>query len=128
MNATQPAGSARIKKLEGFLGHNIRLLERDRRTVAPTPEGQRFLEYAERLLRLGEEMIEAVGNRSIVRGIVRLGVSESIVHTWLPTLMKRVNEAYPNLELEIEVDVSPRGPVARIERSEMRDRRRRISP
>jgi DNA-binding transcriptional LysR family regulator len=108
MNATQPAVSARIKKLESFLGHNIRLLERDRRTVAPTPEGQEFLEYAERLLRLGEEMIEAVGNRSIVRGVVRLGVSESIVHTWLPALMKRVNEAYPNLELEIDVDVSPK--------------------
>ena len=108
LNATQPAVSARIKKLEGFLGHDIRLLERDRRNVAPTPEGQEFLGYAERLLQLAEEMIEAVGNRSTVRGVVRLGVSESIVHTWLPTLMGRVNKAYPNLELEIEVDVSPK--------------------
>jgi DNA-binding transcriptional LysR family regulator len=108
LNATQPAVSARIKKLEGFLGHDIRLIERDRRTVAPTPEGQEFLDYAERILQLAEDMIAAVGNRSTVRGIVRLGVSESIVHTWLPTLMKRVNKAYPNLELEIEVDVSPK--------------------
>ena len=42
-----------------------------------------------------------------MRGIVRLGFSETIVHTWLPTLIERVNTAYPNLELEIEVDISP---------------------
>jgi DNA-binding transcriptional LysR family regulator len=52
-------------------------------------------------------MIEAVGDRSTMRGIVRLGVAETIVHTWLPTLIERVNVAYPNLELEIEVDISP---------------------
>jgi DNA-binding transcriptional LysR family regulator len=52
-------------------------------------------------------MIEAVGDRSTMRGIVRLGVSETIVHTWLPLLIERVNAAYPNLELEIEVDISP---------------------
>jgi len=51
-------------------------------------------------------MIEAVGDRSAVRGIVRLGVSDSIVHTWLPALIEQVNAAYPNLELEIEVDIS----------------------
>jgi DNA-binding transcriptional LysR family regulator len=53
-------------------------------------------------------MIDTFRDSSTVSGIVRLGVSESIVHTWLPTLMKRVNNAYPNLEFEIEVDISPR--------------------
>jgi DNA-binding transcriptional LysR family regulator len=52
-------------------------------------------------------MIDAVGDSSTMRGMVRLGVSESIVHTWLPSLIERVNAAYPNLELEIEVDISP---------------------
>ncbi len=106
LNTTQPAVSTRIAQLEDFLG--IRLLERDRRTVAPTPKGQEFLVHAERLIRLRGEMIEAVGDRSTVRGMVRVGVSESIVHTWLPVLIKRVNEAHPNLELEIEVDISPK--------------------
>ena len=53
-------------------------------------------------------MIDRFRDPSTVRGIVRLGVSETIVHTWLPTLMKRVNHAYPNVEFEIEVDISPR--------------------
>jgi len=38
--------------------------------------------------------------------VLRLGVAETIVHTWLPQLIKRVNHAYPNLSLEIEVDIT----------------------
>jgi DNA-binding transcriptional LysR family regulator len=105
LHTTQPAVSMRIKQLEVMLG--VRLLERDRRRVAPTQKGQEFLGYAQRLIRLRGEMIEAVGDHSVMRGLVRLGVSETIVHTWLPTLIERVNAAYPNLELEIEVDISP---------------------
>jgi DNA-binding transcriptional LysR family regulator len=75
--------------------------------VSPTQKGLELLGYAERLMRLRAEMIDAVGDSSTMRGLVRLGVSESIVHTWLPRLIERVNAAYPNLELEIEVDISP---------------------
>jgi DNA-binding transcriptional LysR family regulator len=105
LNTTQPAVSTRIAQLEEILG--ARLLERDRgRQVAPTAKGLELLAHAERLLRLRAEMIEAVGDRAAISGIVRLGVSESIVHTWLPTLIEQVNAVYPNLELEIEVDNS----------------------
>jgi DNA-binding transcriptional LysR family regulator len=41
-----------------------------------------------------------------MRGVLRLGVAETIVHTWLPQLIKSVNHAYPNLSLEIEVDIT----------------------
>lgn len=105
LNTTQPAVSTRIAQLEDFLG--TRLLERERRRqVAPTAKGLELLAHAERLLRLRAEMIEAVGDRAAISGIVRLGVSESIVHAWLPALIKQVNAEYPNLELEIEVDNS----------------------
>src|SRR5919201_2943052 len=104
-HTTQPAVSMRISQLEDVLG--VRLLERDRRVVAPTPKGQELLGYAERMMRLRAELIEAVGDRSTMRGIVRLGCSETIVHTWLPVLIERMNTAYPNLELEIEVDITP---------------------
>jgi DNA-binding transcriptional LysR family regulator len=105
LNTTQPAVSLRIAQLEQQLG--VRLLERNRRLVVPTEKGQKLLGFAERLLRLRAEMIESIGQRSSMHGIVRLGVAETIVHTWLPALIERVNGAYPNLELEIEVDVSP---------------------
>jgi DNA-binding transcriptional LysR family regulator len=93
LNTTQPAISLRIAQLEDLLG--VRLLERNRRLVVPTEKGQELLGFAERLLRLRAEMIEAVGDRSTMRGIVRLGVAETIVHTWLPTLIEQVNVAPP---------------------------------
>jgi DNA-binding transcriptional LysR family regulator len=79
LHTTQPAISMRIAQLEDDL--KVRLIERDRRMVAMTHKGQELLGYAERLMRLRAEMIEAVGDR--------------------------VNSAYPGLELEIEVDISP---------------------
>jgi DNA-binding transcriptional LysR family regulator len=104
LHTTQPAVSMRIAQLEETL--KVPLFERDRRRVAPTEKGRELIGYAERLLRLRAEMIEAVGDPSTMRGLVRLGVAETIVHTWLPAFIERVNTAYPNLELEIEVDIS----------------------
>jgi len=51
-------------------------------------------------------MLAAVGDRSAMRGVLRLGTAETIVHTWLPRLIKSVNTTYPNLSLEIEVDIT----------------------
>jgi DNA-binding transcriptional LysR family regulator len=51
-------------------------------------------------------MMAVVGDRSAMRGALRLGVAETIVHTWLSQLIKSVNHAYPNLSIEIEVDIT----------------------
>ena len=105
LNTTQPAISQRIAQLEQELG--VKLLTRQNRTVTPTPAGRELLVYAEKLIGLRAEMLTAVRDRSAIRGIVRVGVAETIVHTWLPRFIKEVKEAYPGLSLEIEVDISP---------------------
>ncbi len=105
LNTTQPAISQRIAQLEDEMG--VRLLQRDNRTVLPTPSGRQMMLYAEKLIGLRSEMLAAVRDRSAMRGVLRLGVSETIVHTWLSRLVKDVNTAYPNLSLEIEVDITP---------------------
>ena len=105
LNTTQPAISQRIAQLEREVG--VRLLQRDRRMVLPTPSGRQLMVYAEKLIGLRSEMLAVVGDRSAMRGVLRLGVAETIVHTWLPQLIKSVNQAYPNLSLEIEVDITP---------------------
>ena len=104
LNTTQPAISQRIAQLEREMG--VQLLQRDRRAIAPTPAGRRLMLYAEKLIGLRSEMLAAVGDRSEMRGVLRLGVAETIVHTWLSQLIKSVNHAYPNLTLEIEVDIT----------------------
>jgi DNA-binding transcriptional LysR family regulator len=105
LNTTQPAISQRIAQLEHEMG--VRLLQRDRRAASPTPAGRQMMVYAEKLIGLRSEMMAAIGNRSAMHGVLRLGVAETIVHTWLSKLIKSVNETYPNLSLEIEVDITP---------------------
>src|SRR6202171_3226641 len=103
LNTTQPAISQRIAQLEREMG--VKLLSREHRMAAPS--GGKWRVYAEKLIGLRSEMMAEVGDRSATRGVMRLGVAETIVHTWLPRLIKSVNTAYPNLSLEIEVDITP---------------------
>lgn len=105
LNTTQPAISQRIAQLEAACG--ARLVDRRARAAVPTEKGRVMLDYAQRLLRLHGEMLGAVAQDSAMRGVLRLGVAETIVHTWLPRLIERVSREHPRLALEIEVDISP---------------------
>jgi DNA-binding transcriptional LysR family regulator len=104
LNTTQPAVSQRIALLEGQLGKQ--LLVRNTRSVALTDAGRVVLSYGERLLQLRAEMIASVSDRSRLRGTLRLGVAETIVHTWLPPFLEQMNREYPGIVLEIDVDIS----------------------
>jgi DNA-binding transcriptional LysR family regulator len=105
LGVSQPLVTTRIKQLEEYL--RVPLFKSDRGRTALTPKGEEFLVLAERLIGM-RKMIEAFRDPSSVRGIVRLGVSESIVHTWLPMFMRQLKEVYPDLEIELEVDISPK--------------------
>ncbi|HYM04585.1 MAG TPA: LysR family transcriptional regulator, partial [Stellaceae bacterium] len=101
LNMTQPAISQRIAQLEDRL--DAKLLERRSRAVGLTPAGRALLVYAEKLLRLRAEMMQALAERQGLSGVLRLGVSETIVHTWLARFIERLDKAHPLLALEIEV-------------------------
>src|ERR1700709_1954834 len=95
LNTTQPAISQRIAQLEREVG--VKLLQRDRRAVLPTPSGRQRLAERGKLIGVRSEMLAAVGDRSAMRGVLRPGVAETIMHTSLYQLIKSVNKAYPNL-------------------------------
>ncbi len=105
LHTTQPAVSGRIAALEAGLG--CRLLERDRRRrVVPTAQGTALLAYAGRMLALRAEMLTAMTVPGDLRGTVRLGVSETIVHTWLSRLIQVLHAQHPHLGVDISVDIS----------------------
>ena len=98
LNTTQPAVSVRITGLEAQLGS--RLLEWDRRSrVSLTPREIELMAYAGRMMALQAEMMGAM------RGSVRLGTSETIVHTWLTALLRRVQEVHPLVTVDVSVDI-----------------------
>jgi DNA-binding transcriptional LysR family regulator len=101
---TQAAVSNRIATLERDLG--VRLFERDLRNVSLTPHGRRALPQAEAIVRMVGEFERAIGDANNLRGTVMIGAIDSIVYAWLPRLIERVKEAYPNVAIDLTVDTS----------------------
>ena len=104
LRTTQAAVSNRIATLERDLG--VRLFERDLRNVSLTPHGQRALPQAEAIVRMVGEFERAIGDANNLRGTVMIGAIDSIVYAWLPRLIERVKEAYPNVTIDLTVDTS----------------------
>ena len=101
---TQPAVSARIAGLEESLG--VALFERRGGAVTLTAKGVELRPMAEKILGLAQDIKLRIGGTEAVAGIFRLGVAETIVHTWLHDFLKAVHDAFPELDFEISVDIS----------------------
>jgi DNA-binding transcriptional LysR family regulator len=101
---TQAAVSNRIATLERELG--VRLFERDLRNVGLTPHGQRALPQAEAIMRMVAELERSIADAGQIRGTVMIGTVDSVVYAWLPRLIERVKETYPNVAVDLNVDTS----------------------
>jgi len=106
LHTTQAAVSSRIATLEQELG--VRLFNRADREVTLTLEGSKALVYAELLVNTTQEMLESMKDPALYTGVVRIGVIESIIHSWFPNLMTRIHRTYPQLEVELAGDTTIR--------------------
>ncbi|MDO8419584.1 MAG: LysR family transcriptional regulator [Rubrivivax sp.] len=106
LHTTQAAVSSRIATLEQELG--VRLFDRGDREVTLTLEGGKALVYADRLVRTLHDMLDSMKDRALYTGVVRIGVIESIIHSWFPELMARIHRTYPRLEVELAGDTTIR--------------------
>ena len=104
LNTTQPNISARIARLESVLG--INLMERDAGSVRLTAKGQDLLIQARRILEAVDEFTVSTEDNALVDGVLRLGVTELIVHTWLGRYLRALKDHYPGLSVELTVDLS----------------------
>ena len=101
---TQPAISSRIANLEDEL--RTVLFDREGGAVRITAAGHGLLPLAEDALGAVQTMRERAGMPAEVSGLLRLGVSETIVQTWLSDLLAELRVTYPALDVEISVDVT----------------------
>ncbi len=104
LHASQPAVSQRVSQLESALG--TRLFERHSRGIHLTVRGQALLAHAERMLQLRRDMVAIAREPDAIGGRLVIGVAETIVQTWLPTLLARVHDLFPALTLEIQIDTT----------------------
>ena len=105
MNTTQPAISSRIARLEETLG--VRLFERDTGFIHLTAKGLELLPYAEKLLRTSAMLVDKISHDEDFVGILRLGFSEAIVHTFLPEFLSGLHQKFPAIEIDLVVDTTP---------------------
>lgn len=105
LHTTQPAVSQRIAALEKELG--IKALDRTSRAVKLTAKGRVLYGYAERFMALHSEMMMKVAEEQAISGVIRLGVAETIVHTWLVEFLEQCRKRYPNVIIDFVVDITP---------------------
>ena len=104
LNTTQPNISVRVADLENALG--VVLFERNAGSVTLTPTGNALLSYAERVLVATEAFTAKSGLAADQLGIIRLGVTEMIVQTWLRPFLAALKADLPNVVVELTVDLS----------------------
>lgn len=106
LNTTQPAVSARLRGLEDFFGH--RLVHRHGREVTPTAAGVEVLRYAKPISELADDLERLFQPAGQLKGSIRIGVIDTIIHSWLASLFERLHAEHPEMRFEIKADTSMR--------------------
>ena len=99
-SVTQSAVSQQLKSVEKRQGRQ--LVEREKRRLTLTAEGEIFYRYAREIVRRFEEMqhrIQALGG--VVSGTVRLAAIYSVGMLELAPYLKTFIKAYPNVHLKL---------------------------
>lgn len=104
-HVTQSALSQMIGKLER--GLNLRLVDRDRRRVILTADGERFVAAARRILaeveRIGDDLRERAELR---KGRVVVCAQPSLAAHWLPAVLSAYRARHPGIEVGL-LDAAP---------------------
>lgn len=105
LHITQSALSSRIAALESELG--ALLLDRRDKRFRLTVAGQRFQWHAQKMLDLQRQVKQELGSGLLRARVLRLGVIESVVHSWLTGWLDEMRSAHADFELELTVETTP---------------------
>lgn len=99
LHVSQPSITRSIKELESEIGVN--LFQRVKKKLELTGEGEFFLNRVNKILvdidDLMEEMYDLVGKRNHIK----LGIPLQVGAYFLPIIMNKFHESYPEIELEL---------------------------
>ena len=105
---TQSAMSSRVAALEEELG--VLLLDRRDKQFRLTVAGMRFFNHAQKLLALQRDIkaeMSAAGGNETAAVSLRIGVIESVLHSWLIDWISHMRKSSPGFELELTVETTP---------------------
>lgn len=105
INVTQPTLSTHIRNLENYLG--VRLFDRSGRQVTLTPAGRVFADYAQRIIDMCDQSVEAVrAFMGEIKGKVVLEASTVPGVYLLPRWMGSFTRTYPDVRITLTVSDS----------------------
>jgi DNA-binding transcriptional LysR family regulator len=106
LSITHTAISSRIAAIEQDLG--VRLFVRSGQGFEPTPDGQRFIEEASKIVESYQRLRRVMLDPGRVRGCLRIGSVSTLIPTVFPHLVKTLREEYPHVSLLVSTDLSER--------------------
>ncbi|ASM72037.1 MULTISPECIES: LysR family transcriptional regulator [Roseobacteraceae] len=95
---TQSTVTMQIQRLEDALGQS--LFHRSGSGVRLTGSGERFLVYAERILRLHDEAISTLSDKGL-HGSIIFGCPEDYLIAFFPKVLKSFGTLYPDVEIKV---------------------------
>lgn len=104
LNTTQSAISKRVSELE--LSFDMSIFDRTQRSARLTEKGAELLVMSKSLIDMRDQLLERMADPAVLHKRFRIGVTELTALTWLPDLVKLVEENYPKLILEPQVELS----------------------
>jgi DNA-binding transcriptional LysR family regulator len=99
VHKTQSAVSMQMKRLEEVLGRP--LFGRDGRAIRFTPDGERLIEYARRMVTLNDEAVSAFTQPELT-GTVRFGTPDDYADRFLPEILARFSRTHPQVTVDVE--------------------------
>lgn len=104
LNTTQSAISKRVSELEVVC--NIELFDRTGRSSRLTDKGSELLMMSKELLEQREQILERMCSKEVLYKRFKIGVTELTALTWLPSLVAMIEDNYPRVMLEPQVELS----------------------
>ncbi len=105
LNVSQATISSRIATLEEEL--QCRLFDRDRNDVVLSARGAGLMPKALNVLQAEQELKNSLTEPQDTIGRIRIGIIESVVHTWMGRFLNEVTQTFPKLEIELTVESTP---------------------
>jgi len=104
LNLAQPTLSLRISDLEKQLGYPI--FEREHRKLTMTRRGEALLPRVTALINELAALRQLASSPQDVGGMARIGLSETVAQVCLPNCIKRLNQLYPSIQLDLTIGTS----------------------
>ncbi|MGB7572293.1 MAG: LysR family transcriptional regulator [Thermodesulfobacteriota bacterium] len=102
---TQPGVSNHISQLEVQTGRH--LLKREKGTIELTPEGKIIFKYAERIVRIAEELEKRIKNmHEEVKPHLNIGTTPTYSRTIMPELLGSFQKAFPQVMIKLDTGSS----------------------